>query len=185
MLSLVGRLTRVLPYGTKRLGSVRQLTNNDGEVVLARSYDPYGNTLQSFGAGQTVYGFTGETTDANGLIYLRARHYAPGMGRFLTRDTWPGESNRPLSLNRWGYVEGNPVNFVDPTGMITCKDSSNKVCMSKANQLKVEARIIKQNVKNGVTKPVEGFAKLVDLAQDSFVDINGIMWGLTIDIYQS
>lgn len=98
------------------LGSVRQLTNNDGEVVLARSYDPYGNTLQSFGAGETVYGFTGETTDANGLIYLRARHYSPGMGRFLTRDTWPGESTRPLSLNRWGYVEGDPVNFVDPTG---------------------------------------------------------------------
>jgi hypothetical protein len=38
------------------------------------------------------------------------------MGRFLTRDTWPGEVNRPLSLNRWGYVEANPVNFVDPTG---------------------------------------------------------------------
>jgi hypothetical protein len=34
----------------------------------------------------------------------------------LTRDTWPGEVNRPLSLNRWGYVEGNPVNLTDPTG---------------------------------------------------------------------
>lgn len=57
------------------LGSVRQLTNNYGEVVLAKSYDPYGNTLQSLGTGETVYGFTGETTDANGLIYLRARYY--------------------------------------------------------------------------------------------------------------
>jgi hypothetical protein len=38
------------------------------------------------------------------------------MGRFLTRDTWPGEVNRPLSLNRWGYVEANPVNLTDPSG---------------------------------------------------------------------
>jgi len=38
------------------------------------------------------------------------------MGRFLTRDTWSGDANRPLSLNRWGYVEGNPVLHTDPSG---------------------------------------------------------------------
>jgi len=27
-----------------------------------------------------------------------------------------GDTNRPLSLNRWMYVEGNPVNLTDPTG---------------------------------------------------------------------
>lgn len=27
----------------------------------------------------------------NDLVYLRARHYAPSTGRFLTRDTWMGE----------------------------------------------------------------------------------------------
>lgn len=30
--------------------------------------------------------------------------------------TWAGDYNRPLSLNRWNYVEGNPVNFTDPSG---------------------------------------------------------------------
>ena len=38
------------------------------------------------------------------------------MGRFLTRDTWGGSNRRPLSFNRWGYVEGNPVNLTDATG---------------------------------------------------------------------
>lgn len=38
------------------------------------------------------------------------------MGRFLTRDTWAGNYNRPLSLNRWNYTEGNPVNYTDPSG---------------------------------------------------------------------
>jgi RHS repeat-associated protein len=85
--------------------------------TFARTYDPYGVvTTTATGNSASAYGFTGEWTDPGGLVYLRARHYAPGMGRFLTRDTWPGEVNRPLSLNRWGYVEGNPVRYSDPSG---------------------------------------------------------------------
>ena len=37
-------------------------------------------------------------------------------GRFLSRDTWAGEYDDPMSLNRWMYVEGNPVNYTDPSG---------------------------------------------------------------------
>ena len=70
------------------------------------------------GTSSIPYGFTGETTDANGLIYLRARYYNPADARFISRDTWAGDVNSPLSLNRWGYVEGNPVNLVDPSGNI-------------------------------------------------------------------
>jgi len=40
----------------------------------------------------------------------------PDDGRFLTRDTWMGEYNNPLSLNRWMYGYGNPVKYIDPTG---------------------------------------------------------------------
>ncbi|MCD4754140.1 MAG: hypothetical protein K8R40_13805 [Anaerolineaceae bacterium] len=54
--------------------------------------------------------------DANGLTYLRVRYLDSSTGRFINRNTWGGDYNRPLSLNRWGYVEGNPINFVDPTG---------------------------------------------------------------------
>jgi hypothetical protein len=42
--------------------------------------------------------------------------YTPETGRFLTKDSWLGDYNRPLSLNRWNYVEGNPINFADPSG---------------------------------------------------------------------
>jgi hypothetical protein len=50
------------------------------------------------------------------LLYLRARYYSPADGRFQSRDTWSGDVNRPLSLNRWVYTQSNPINFVDPTG---------------------------------------------------------------------
>ncbi len=39
------------------------------------------------------------------------------VGRFITRDTFAGDYNSPLSLNRWMYVQGNPVMFTDPSGL--------------------------------------------------------------------
>ena len=65
------------------------------------------------------------TGDYNELLYLRARHYAPGMGRFLTRDSWRGDYNRPSSFNHWIYVEGNPINHLDPSGM--CKQPNGDI----------------------------------------------------------
>lgn len=47
----------------------------------------------------------------------------PNDGRFLTRDTWMGDYISPLSLNRWMYVEGNPVNLTDPSGLIPCSEN--------------------------------------------------------------
>jgi hypothetical protein len=49
-------------------------------------------------------------------VYLRARWYAVGQGRFLTKDTWEGDYQSPLTLNRWNYVQSNPINYQDPTG---------------------------------------------------------------------
>jgi RHS repeat-associated protein len=94
---------------------VRQLADVSGEVVLARAYDPYGVTAYASGASRSTYGFTGEYA-TNDLVYLRARFYAAGTGRFLTRDAWSGDANRPMSFNRWGYTYENPVNLTDPSG---------------------------------------------------------------------
>ncbi len=51
------------------------------------------------------------------MLYLRARYYNPGTGRFLARDTWKGDSNAPITFNHWAYANGNPVLYVDPTGL--------------------------------------------------------------------
>ena len=99
------------------LGSVRQLTDESGAVSLTKSYSPFGEVYNSEGNGASNYGFTGEWVDTYiKLIYLRSRYYAPETGRFITRDTWQGDYTKPLSLNRWNYVEGNPINLTDPSG---------------------------------------------------------------------
>ena len=98
------------------MGSVRQLATASKALTLAKSYQPYGTVLSSTGSGASMYGYTGEQTDNTGLVFLRARYYAPAQGRFLTADTWAGNYRQPLTLNKWLYTNGNPANFTDPSG---------------------------------------------------------------------
>jgi RHS repeat-associated protein len=117
-----GRIAQTESGATKyflgdALSSVRQMTSASGTITYARAYDPYGVTTQTYGAAQSAYGYTGEYSgDYNNLLYLRARFYVPSSGRFLTKDTWDGDSLAPLSFNLWNYVQANPINYVDPTG---------------------------------------------------------------------
>jgi RHS repeat-associated protein len=104
-------------YLADALGSVRQLINVNPEVQMAQSFDPYGNTIIAYGEVSSNYGYAGEWTDGTGLQHLRARYLDTGIGRFISRDVWGGDFNNPLSLNRWMYVMGNPVNWGDPSGM--------------------------------------------------------------------
>ena len=92
------------------------MADASGEVVNTRGYEPFGSVLASAGTNGSQFGFAGEQNAAAGMQYLRARYYAPGMGRFMSRDVWGGDSNIPMSFNRWNYVEGNPVNWTDPSG---------------------------------------------------------------------
>lgn len=90
------------------------MTNQTGAITYARTYNPYGVVAQTSGASQTAYGYTGEFT-SNDMVYQRARYYAPGMGRFLTRDTYPYNFSNPVELNRYGYTGNDPINLFDPT----------------------------------------------------------------------
>ncbi len=100
----------------RALGSVRQLTDGEGAVTLTQSYEPYGEVLSSEGEGASIYGFTAEQTDASGLVYLRARYYDGEDGMFLTRDTWGGDYEQPITFNTWLYANNNPNKYNDPSG---------------------------------------------------------------------
>ncbi len=105
-------------YLADALGSVRQLTNSGGEVVLARSYDPYGNLVDNtaYAGVTTAYSYAGEFTDPSGMVYLRARYYSPVMGRFVSKDVWEGDEEIPISYNKWIYAYENPIKVIDPSG---------------------------------------------------------------------
>jgi RHS repeat-associated protein len=104
-------------YGYDGHGSVRQLTNSAGAVTDTYDYDAFGNLINSTGSTPNVYLFAGEQFDpALGLYYNRARYLNTTTGRFWSMDTDEGGDQDPISLHKYLYSEGNPVNNLDPTG---------------------------------------------------------------------
>jgi RHS repeat-associated protein len=109
-------------------GLVRQ-HGGDAQLTTVYLTDEYGVPSQREGADGTQatassqpFWFTGELTDfdaGTNFVYLRARYYAPDLGRFLTRDPWAGSSRAPGTLNRYAYVGNNPTNAADPSGLRT------------------------------------------------------------------
>jgi RHS repeat-associated protein len=52
-----------------------------------------------------------------GLYYMKARWYDPASGRFLSADPVVRSLADPQAFNGYSYVENNPVNRVDPSGL--------------------------------------------------------------------
>src|SRR5208282_1620441 len=104
-------------YGYDGHGSVRQLTNSSGAVTDSYEYDAFGNLSNSTGSTPNNYLFAGEQYDpALALYYNRARYFNSATGRFWGMDTEDGQDRDPLSLHKYLYAEGNPVDNLDPSG---------------------------------------------------------------------
>ncbi len=100
------------------LNSVRMEVDDNLAVQAAQNYGPYGVPFGGQGTFGLPFAFTGEPTDANGLVYLRARYYSPALGVFPNLDPVEGVMQQAMSLNRYGYTQWNPTNRVDPSGML-------------------------------------------------------------------
>jgi RHS repeat-associated protein len=132
-----GAVQRVYTYGLQRIsqyqffdnqwtasfyvydgaGSVRQLTNSVGVVTDEYEYDAYGNSFTKQGTTPNNYLYRGEQYDSDlALYYLRARYYNPSTGRFMSRDPEAGHFILPMSLQKYLYAGGDPVNRIDPRG---------------------------------------------------------------------
>lgn len=101
-------------------GSTVAITDENGNIIDTFKYDTYGNLTEHIGNSEVIFGYNGRdgvVTDKNGLIYMRARYYSPAMRRFVNADILHGEISDSASLNRYSYVNGNPVSFVDPFGL--------------------------------------------------------------------
>jgi RHS repeat-associated protein len=103
---------------TDGLGSVRALTDGSGNVTQTFASDEFGNPTLTQGSSTEPFRYTGQQQDAEtGFYDLRARYYAPTIGRFLTRDRVFGATTGPVSLNRYIYARNNSSSAVDPSGL--------------------------------------------------------------------
>jgi RHS repeat-associated protein len=104
-------------------GSTVALTDTTGNVVERFAYSPYGGLVseQSPAEIDTPFlfnGMYGVMTDDTGLYYMRARYYNPEIRRFVNQDPLMlGFVAQGQTLNRYAYVTGEPVSYVDPFGL--------------------------------------------------------------------
>jgi RHS repeat-associated protein len=101
-------------YHYDGLGSTVAITDENAQIVNAYAYSPYGmvGVQETIPNSFTYVGRYGVMAEGNGLYFMRARYYDPQVGRLIKKD--------PIGyaggMNLYGYVGGNPVNWVDPWG---------------------------------------------------------------------
>lgn len=115
-----GALSEIAPSGgtqllTDALGSVRGLADTNGRLVASRSFEAFGTPRTTSGTS-SLLGFTGEPTDATGLVFLRARSLDPATGRFISSDSVFPNAPGTQGYNLYAYVANNPATWLDPTG---------------------------------------------------------------------
>ncbi len=100
-------------------GSVTGITGEQGRLVRSYRYDAFGNLTFGEPKYDNEYTYNGESYNPNiESQYLRARYYDVVNGNFFTEDSYLGNINEPLTLNRYNYCVSSPVNYVDPSGNI-------------------------------------------------------------------
>ena len=112
-------------------GAPRVVTSAAGNVISRHDYLPFGEELgsgvgmrtpgQGYGAADGISKkYAGMETDATGMAHTLWRKYDQFSGRWTTTDPYGGSMTvaDPQSFNRYTYVNNDPVNSVDPTGLM-------------------------------------------------------------------
>ena len=97
-------------------GNTANVTGTGGTVVDAYSFLPFGEKVKNSVTVSNPFDFVGQfgvSDDGNGLYYMRARYYDPGLGRFIGED--------PIGLlggvGLYTYAQDDPLNRQDPSGL--------------------------------------------------------------------
>ena len=100
---------------TDHLGSVRLVVDAaTGTIAQQVDYDEFGRVLLDTSPGFQPFGFAGGLYDPyTGLGRFGARDYDAETGRWTAKDPLLFEGG---DTNLYGYVTGDPVNKIDPTG---------------------------------------------------------------------
>jgi len=112
-------------YYSDHQGTVLATANASGALTGTSDYRPYGT--QTLGPPADGPGFTGHVNDVDSsLVYMQARYYDPTIGRFTSADPVKPTPGDFFSINRYAFVNNNPIANVDPDGM-------ESACVNQAN----------------------------------------------------
>jgi RHS repeat-associated protein len=107
-------------FHSDQQGSITAVTDQNGAVITRYRYDPWGKQTVVFGSNtgidQTRQGHTGHEMLDGGLTHMNGRVYDPVLSRFVSADPYVDNPFDLQSLNRYSYVNNNPLGYTDPSG---------------------------------------------------------------------
>jgi len=109
--------------------SARVLTDSSGNTLGQRGHYPFGETWYETGTTTKFKFTTYERDGESGSDYALARYNVNRLGRFSSPDSLPGSTMDPQSLNRYSYVENNPISLADPSGSDPCLETMDDNCI--------------------------------------------------------
>ena len=96
------------------LGRPVMATDSQGNEVWSVATTPFGQIAHQTGTVKQPLQFPGQyKDDETGLSYNYYRDYDPATGRYVQSDL----IGLAGGMNTYGYVGGNPVNYIDPMGL--------------------------------------------------------------------
>ena len=103
-------------YHLDVLGSVRAITDAEGDTVTRHDFFAFGESTSSLEGDPRR--FTSAVRDAEtGFDHLEARYFRNVWGRMTTADdSIYSEIENPQTFNLYAYVMNNPLRWVDPSG---------------------------------------------------------------------
>ena len=110
--------TQYYLYNKDIQGSTTSLVKEDGSADATYQYTDFGETIiHGDDQAKNEVCYTGGIYDqSTGLYYLNAWYYNPEDGRFMTEDTYRGDTTKSETGHLYVYCANNPVNYVDPSG---------------------------------------------------------------------
>lgn len=142
------------------LGSTDVITDASGQVLERQSFDAFGTRRVAadwrdpaawISSQYSTRGYTGhEQLDNLGLIHMNGRVYDPQLGRFLSADPIVQYPAGAQGLNRYSYVDNNPLSRVDPSGYGWLSKKWKQV----KNAVKKVASTVVHAVKEVISNPI-------------------------------
>jgi RHS repeat-associated protein len=183
---IAGYSTQVEPQATAKvsyltsdhLGTPRVITDQNGQVVSRRDFMPFGEEIGtlSLPAGTpqprtAAHGytfadtirqkFTGYERDTEtDLDFAQARMHNYNHGRFTSPDPLMASAKviNPQTFNRYSYVLNNPLNLIDPSGLLAgCPEGKKCEKDDDGNEYYIEdgKRIYISSISEAVTVTAE------------------------------